>query len=208
MSRRRPSAMNLCAGGATAIALSLPSLSLLSLSTAAGAETVKPDQVAYEAKVSEDRAARACMLGMAIKDYAVGETVRFQLVVARTKRDDALAGPAVFGFTIAVQDPQVATDRKSAPRALAITSAAFSSERYTVAAHPRTAPYADGSWVASTLDTAEGGELVDAAANGKFHIAYTRTRPIAARIYEVTSAPPLDVLLRFSGCIDGLQVIE
>ena len=94
------------------------------------------------------------------------------------------------------------------PRALEITSAAFISDRYTAAARPRTTPYADGSWVASTLDSAEGGELVDAAAEGKFQIAYTRTRPIAARVYEVTSTPPLEVLWRFSGCIDGLQAIE
>jgi hypothetical protein len=39
-------------------------------------------------------------------------------------------------------------------------------------------------------------------------IAYTRTRPIAARVFEVTSTPPLDVLVRFTGCIDGLRAIE
>ena len=54
----------------------------------------------------------------------------------------------------------------------------------------------------------EGGELLEAAASGKFQIAYTRTRPVAARVFEVTSTPPLDVLLRFTGCIDGLQAIE
>jgi DNA polymerase/3'-5' exonuclease PolX len=203
MSRRHQSAMNRCVAGAAAIVLSV-----LSVSCSARAEAVKSDQVAYDVKVNEDRAAKACMLGLAIKDYAVGETVRFQLVVARTKSDDVLAGPAVFGFTIAVEDLQVAAPRESEPRALELTSAAFTSERYTAAARPRSTPFADGSWVASTLDTVDGGELIEAAASGKFQIAYTRTRPIAARIYEVTSAPPLDVLLRFTGCIDGLQVIE
>ncbi len=203
MWRRHRSAMDLCVAPAAAIVLAV-----LSVSASAQAEVVKPDQVAYDVKVSEDRAAKVCMLGLAIKDYPVGETVRFQLVVARTKRDDVLAGPAVFGFTIAVQDLPVAVPRKPEPRALAITSAAFTSEGYTAAARPRNRPFSDGSWVASTLDAAEGAELVEAAARGNFQIAYTRTRPIAARILDVTSPPPLDVLLRFSACIDGLQVIE
>ncbi len=171
------------------------------------AGTVEADHVAYSATASEDPAAKACILALSIKAEA-GETVDFQLIVARSKRDDALAGPAVFGFTIVAHDAQLAPRRDATRRGLEITSAAFISDRYTAGARPRTAPFADGSWVASTLDTGEGGELVDAAASGKFQIAYTRTRPIAARVLEVTSAPPLDVLLRFSGCIDGLQAIE
>jgi hypothetical protein len=119
-----------------------------------------------------------------------------------------VAGRAVFGFTINVHDRQLVLQRNAAPRAIEITSAAFISDRYTAAARPRTAPFADGSWVASTLDTEDGGELLEAAASGKFQIAYTRTRPVAARVFEVTSTPPLDVLLRFTGCIDGLQAIE
>jgi hypothetical protein len=199
MSRRRPPGLRCSIGGAAAVALA-------ALGSARG-EAVQPDRVVYDVKVSEDPAVKACVLALAIKG-SDGETVDFQLIVARTKRDDAMAGPAVFGFTIAAHDAHPAPQRNAARRAFDITSAAFISERYTAGARPRTAPFADGSWVASTLDTAEGGELVDAAASGKFQIAYTRTRPIAARVLEVTSAPPLDVLLRFSGCIDGLQAIE
>lgn len=191
-------------GGAAGIALS----ALLS----AHAETVSPDRITYDVKVNEDPATKACMLGFAVKDYASGETVTFQLVVARMKRNDALAGPAVFGFTIEVHDSQLdsqlAARRRPQASALKITSAAFASDRFTAAARPRTTPLADGSWVSSTLDPAEGDALVDAAIEGKFQIAYTRKRPIAARTYEVATAPPLEVLWRFNGCIEGLQAIE
>jgi hypothetical protein len=187
-------------GGAAAIVLA----AMLS----AHAETVTPDRIAYDANVSEDPAAKACMLGVAVDDHAVGETVRLQLVVARVKRDAVLAGPAVFGFKIEVGYSQLASAGRSQAHAIQISSAAFASERYTAAARPRAAPFADGSWVASTLDAVEGGALVDAAVEGKFQIAYTRTRPSTARIYEVASAPPLDVLGRFSGCIGGLQATE
>src|SRR5262249_57931521 len=84
----------------------------------AHAETVRPDQIAYVANVNEDPAAKACMLSLAIKDDAVSETVRFQLVVARMKREDATAGPAMFGFTIEVDDPRHAAPRGSSARAL------------------------------------------------------------------------------------------
>jgi hypothetical protein len=198
MSRRRRSALSRSIGGAAAIALTALA--------SAHAEPIEPDQVAYDMKMSEDPAAKACILALAITEG--DETVDFQLVVARMKRDDVLAGPAVFGFTIGVHDRQLALQRNAAPRAIEITSAAFISDRYTAAARPRSTPSADGSWVASTLDTEDGGELLDAAVSGKFQIAYTRTRPIAARVFAVTSTPPLDVLLRFTGCIDGLQAIE
>jgi hypothetical protein len=197
MSRRRRTALSRSIGGAAAIALAALA--------SAHAEPIEPDQVAYDMKVSEDSAAKACILALAIKGR--DETVDLQLVVARMKREDAVAGPAMFGFTINVHDRQLALQR-NAPRLIEITSAAFVSDRYTASARPRTTPFADGSWVASTLDTGDGGELLDATASGKFQIAYTRTRPIAARVFEVTSPPPLDVLVRFSGCIDGLQAIE
>jgi hypothetical protein len=187
-------------GGAAAIALS----ALVS----ARAETVSPDRITYDVKVNEDRATKACLLGFAVKDDAAGATVMFQLVVARMKRDDTPAGPAIFGFTIAVHNLQLAARHRPQAPALAITSAAFASDRYTAAARPRNTPFADGSWVASTLDAAEGGALVDAAIEGKFQIAYTRTRPIAARTYDVATAPPLEVLWRFNGCVGGLQAIE
>jgi hypothetical protein len=199
MLRRQRSELIRSMGGAAAVALAALA--------SAHAETVQPDQIAYDMKVTEDPAAKACILALAIKESA-DATVDFQLVVARTKRNDVVAGPAVFGFTIEVHDPLLAPQHSSAPRAIEITSAAFISERYTASARPRTTPFTDGSWVASTLDSDEGGELLDAAASGKFQIAYTRTRPIGARVFEVTSMPPLDVLLRFSGCIDGLQAIE
>jgi hypothetical protein len=200
MSRRRRSALSRSIGGAGAI--------VLAALASAHAEPIEPDRIAYDMKMSEDPAVKACILALAIKGSA-DEMVDFQLVVARMKRADAVAGPAVFGFTIDVHDRQLALQRNVAPRAIGITSAAFISDRYTAAARPRTAPFADdGSWVASTLDAVDGGELLDAAASGKFQIAYTRTRPIAARVFEVTSPPPLDVLVRFTGCIDGLQALE
>ncbi len=196
MTSRCRQAMMLLVAGASALMLSEASVQ---------AEPIEPDQIAYDMKMNEDPAAKACILALTIKGR--DETVDFQLVVARMKREDAVAGPAMFGFTINVHERQVALQR-NAPSPIDITSAAFVSDRYTAAARPRTAPSADGSWVASTLDTEDGGELLDAAASGKFQIAYTRTRPIAARVFEVTSTPPLDVLARFAGCIDGLQAIE
>ncbi len=193
-----------------AIALFVTAAAGIALAAAvpAHAEIVKADRISYDVKASEDRATKACLLGLGFKDYAVGETVRFQLVVARMKRDDVLAGPAVFGFALEVHDLQLASQREAQAPALEITSAAFSSARYTAAARPRTTPFADGSWVASTLDPDEGAALVEAAIDGKIQIAYTRTRPVAARAYEVAAAPPLEVLWRFNGCIDGLQAIE
>ena len=91
MSRRRRSALSRSIGGAAAIALAALA--------SAHAEPIEPDQIAYDMKMSEDPAAKACILALAIKGSA-DETVDFQLVVARMKRDDAVAGPAVFGFTI------------------------------------------------------------------------------------------------------------
>jgi hypothetical protein len=198
MLRRQRSTLNHVIGAA---AITLATLA------SAHAGPIEPDQVAYDMKVSEDPAVKACILALAIKGRP-GETVDFRLVVARTKRGDAMAGPAMFGFSIEVHAPRLALPRSTGPRGTAITSAAFISDRYTAAARPRTVPSADGSWVASTLDTVEGGELVDAAASGKFQIAYTRTRPSAARVLEVTSTPPADVRSHFSGCIGGLQAIE
>ena len=112
----------------------------------------------------------------------------------------------VFGFTIAVHGRPAAP--KPEPRAIVLTSAAFTSARYVAAARPRSTPFGDGSWVATTFDAVEGSELLDAAADGKFQIAYTRTRPVAARVYDVASAPPRDVLARLRGCVDGLQAVE
>jgi len=173
----------------------------------AHAEPIEPDRVAYDMKMSDDPSAKACVLAVSMEATAE-ETAEFQLVVARMKRDDVVAGPAVFGFTINVHDRQLAPQHDAAPRAIEITSAAFISDRYTAAARRRTMPTADGSWVASTLDVDDGGELLEAAASGKFQIAYTRTRPIVARVFKVTSVPPLDVLMRFTGCMDGLQALD
>jgi hypothetical protein len=207
MSRRRRSALTRAIGSAAAI--------LLAALASAQAQPIVPDQVSYDLKMSEDPAVKACILTLAIKGSS-DETVDFRLVVARTKRADVVAGPAVFGFTISVHDRPVASvhDRQLArrhnaePHAIGITSAAFVSERLVAAARPRPAPFADGSWAAATLGTADGGELLDAAAAGKFQIAYTRTRPSAARVFAVTSPPPPDVLTRFTGCMGGLQAVE
>jgi hypothetical protein len=199
MSRRRQSASIRAFGGAAAITLA----ALASVH----AQPVSPDQIAYEMRVKDDPAVKTCVLGLAIKGGA-DETVDFQLVVARMKRADVVAGPAVFGFTINVHDRQPTPRRNTASRAIEITSAALVSDHYTAAARRRTDPFADGSWVASTLDAGDGSELLDVAASGKFQIAYTRTRPSAARVVEVASTPPRDVLLRFTGCLDGLQATE
>jgi hypothetical protein len=178
---------------------------VLSAMVPAHAEAIHPNQIDYNAGVSEDPAAKACMLQLLLKGNDAGETVKFALIVARMKREDAVAGPLVFGFSIEVRGPRFADGRLSASRPVEISSAAFVSDRYTATARPRTAPLADGSWVGSTLDPAEGSELVEVATNGNFLIAYTRERPAAARIYNVISAPPLDVLWRFGGCIDALD---
>ena len=199
MSRRRRSALTRAIGSAAAI--------LLAALASAQAQPIVPDQVSYDLKMSEDPAVKACILTLAIKGSS-DETVDFRLVVARTKRADVVAGPAVFGFTISVHDRQLARRHNAEPHAIGITSAAFVSDRYVAAARPRPGPFADGSWAAATLGTADGGELLDAAAAGKFQIAYTRTRPSAARVFAVTSPPPPDVLTRFTGCMGGLQAVE
>jgi len=183
------------------------SAAALTALASAQAQPIAPDQVAYDMKMNEDPAVKACILTLAIKGSA-DEAVDFRLVVARTKRADVVAGPAVFGFTISVHDRQPARRHNTEPHAVGITSAAFVSDRYVAATRPRTTPFADGSWVASTLGTADGAELLDAAAAGKFQIAYTRTRPSAARVFAVTAAPPPDVLTRFTGCMDGLKAAE
>jgi hypothetical protein len=198
MSRFRPSTLTRAIGSAVGV---------LTVLASAQAQPIAPDQVAYDMKMNEDPAVKACILTLAIKG-STDEAVDFRLVVARTKRADVVAGPAVFGFTISVHDRQPARRHNAEPHAVGITSAAFVSDRYVAATRPRTTPFADGSWVASTLGTAEGAELLDAAAAGKFQIAYTRTRPSAARVFAVTAAPPAEVLTRFTGCMDGLKAAE
>jgi hypothetical protein len=189
---RRRCVMLLPVWGALAIVPAAPS----------HAAPLAPDRIAYEATANEDPSVKACMLGLAMRKDDLGEAVDFRLVVARTKRDDTFAGPVVFGFTIEVHDAQPTR------RAIEINSAAFASEHYTAAARARTTPFADRSFVLATLDSAEGGALVEAALAGQFQIAYTRTRPNAVRVFAVTSAPPPDTLGRLRGCFDGLQAID
>jgi hypothetical protein len=178
---------------------------VLSTVTAGHAAPIEPSGLDYDASATEDSATKACVLGVLIKGARPDETVSFQLIVARMKRDAAYNGPVVFGYRIEVLGRKVSRGRSSEPRQIKIDSAAFVAERYTAVARPKIVPFDDGSMVASTLEAGEGTELVDAVANGKFQVAFTRRFPTVARTYAVTSAPPLDVRSRFGGCIDGFQ---
>jgi hypothetical protein len=170
----------------------------------AQAETMVPrpiESFAYKASVSEDPAAKVCQLGLALRDSAAGAGVDFQLLVAQMKRDGALAGPLVTGFTV---------DRRSlkfAPRLrrqAELASVAFVSERYTSVAVPKGAPFQDGSVAASTLDFAEGRELIAAVLRADFELAFTRAKSNAVDSYKIGSPPPADVLAEFSACVGSL----
>ena len=171
------------------------------LSMAAGhAGPVVPKGPEYDANVNEDGAAKACVLALLLQGAPTGEAVNSQLIVARIKQDDTFTGPLIFGFRIEAAD-KLAKRQPSAARPIKISSAAFVSDAYTAVARPKIAPLDDGSMVISTLDVAEGGKLVDAVMKGKFQVTFTRRQPAVARTYNVTSAPPEDVLSRFGECV-------
>jgi hypothetical protein len=159
------------------------------------------ESFAYKAAVTEDPAAKVCQLGLALRDSSAGAGVNFQLMVAQMKQDGALAGPLVTGFTV---------DRRSlkfAPRLRrqsGIASVAFVSERYTSVALPKAAPFQDGSVAASTLDFAEGRELIAAVLRADFELSFTRANSNAVDSYKVGSPPPADVLAEFSACVGSL----
>ncbi len=162
----------------------------------------------YDVIVNEDEAAKACVLELLFEGSPAGEVVDSQLIVARIKLNDAFTGPLVFGFRIEAADLKFAKGRSSGPRQIKINSAAFVSQAYTAVARPKIAPFADGSMVISTLDFAEGGKLVDAVTKGQFQVMFTRRQPAVARTYQVTSAPPADVLARFGECVAAFALTE
>jgi hypothetical protein len=155
----------------------------------------------YRATVSEDPAAKVCQLALGLRNESSGEGVKFQLMVAQMKREGALAGPLVTGFTVDSRSLKF-TPRLSRPARLA--SVAFVSERYSSVALPKVAPFKDGSVAASTLDFAEGRELVAAVLRADFELSFTRANSSAVESYKIGSPPPADVLAEFSVCVDSL----
>ena len=166
------------------------------------AETMVASQIEYKATVNEDPAAKVCQLALALGDGSTGGAVNFQLIVAQMKRQGMLAGPLVTGFTVDSRKLNYAPPRFSAQAKLA--SVAFVSERYTSVALPKVVPFNDGSVAASTLDSAEGKELIAAVLRADFELQFTRKNSSAADSYKVSSPPPADVLSEFSGCVGSL----
>jgi hypothetical protein len=180
---------------------------MLSATTAGHASPLVPKEPEYDANVNEDGAAKACVLALLWQGAPSGEAVNSQLIVARIKRNDTFTGPVIFGFRIEAAD-KLAKGQPSGARPIKISSAAFVSEAYTAVARPKIAPLEDGSMVISTVDFAEGGKLVDAVTKGKFQVMLTRRQPAVARTYNVTSAPPGDVLARFGECLAAFDLTE
>jgi hypothetical protein len=178
------------------------------LSMAAGhAGPIVPKGPEYDANVNEDGAAKACVLALLLQGAPTGEAVNSQLIVARIKQNEAFMGPLIFGFRIEAAG-KLAKRQPSGARPIKISSAAFVSDAYTAVARPKIAPLDDGSMVISTLDFAEGGKLVEAVTKGKFQVTFTRRQPAVARTYNVTSAPPGDVLARFGECVAAFELTE
>jgi len=187
-------------GRAGSIGLWVAASIMLSAMAAAHAGPFLAREPEYDANASEDGAAKACVLAFLLQDAPAGEAVNSQLIVARIKQNEAFMGPLIFGFRIEAADT-LAKRQPSSGRPIKISSAAFVSDAYTAVARPKIAPLEDGSMVISTLDVAEGGKLVDAVMKGKFQVTFTRRQPAVARTYNVTSAPPEDVLSRFGECV-------
>jgi hypothetical protein len=179
----------------------------MSAMAAGHAGPVVPMAPEYDANVSEDGAAKACVLALLLQDAPTGEAVNSQLIVARIKQNDIFMGPLIFGFRIEAAD-KLAKRQPAGARPMKISSAAFVSDAYTAVARPKIAPLDDGSMVISTLDVAEGGKLVDAVKKGKFQVTFTRRQSAVARTYNVTSAPPEDVLSRFGECLAAFELAE
>jgi hypothetical protein len=163
-----------------------------------------PRQIEYKAVVNEDPAAKVCQLAFSLRSSQAGEAVTFQLIVAQMKRQGILAGPLVTGFTVDSRDPEFAATRSA--RQAKLASVAFVSERYTSVARPKAVPFEDGSVAASTLDFAQGRELVMAVLGANFELLFTKENSIAADSYKVSvsSPPPADVLSQFSVCLGSL----
>ncbi len=180
----------------------LAAIAALLLAAPSHAGTMVPKQIAYKASTNEDPAAKVCGLALALGDRSAGEGVNFQLMVAQMKRQGVLAGPLVTAYTVDSRAPRLALTQSTRPARLA--SAAFVSERYTSVALPKELPFEDGSVAASTLDFAQGRELIMAVLRAKFELQFTMEDSVAPASYRVNSPPPADVLSEFSGCLGTL----
>jgi hypothetical protein len=166
------------------------------------AGTMVPRQIEYKAGMNEDPAAKVCQLALALGAGSPGESVNFQLIVAQMKREGILAGPLVTAYTVDRRAPEIAPARSTPPGRLA--SAAFVSERYSSVALPKDRPFEDGSVAASTLDFAQGRELIMAVLRAEFELRVTLENSASAAFYKISSPPPADVLSEFSGCLGSL----
>jgi hypothetical protein len=169
------------------------------------AGTVVGGPIEYKATVNEDPAAKVCQLALALESGSPGEAVNFQLMVAQMKRQGTLVGPLVTGFT--VDSPRRIYPRPRFTRQAKLISASFVSERYNSVALPKEAPFNDGSLGVSTLDFAEGKELITAVLRAGFELWLTRDNSAASDSYKVESPPPADVLSEFSVCVNSLGVL-
>jgi hypothetical protein len=177
-------------------------LAALLLMAPAQAAMTAPPRTEYKASVNEDPAAKVCQLALALRRSGAGDGLNFQLIVAQMKREGALAGPLVTGFTADSRNPGLALRRAARPAKL--VSVAFVSERYTSVALPKVVPFEDGSVAASTLDFAEGRELITAVLRADFELWLTMENSRAADSYKVSTPPPAEVLSQFSGCLGSL----
>jgi hypothetical protein len=175
---------------------------LLLIVTPSYAETTTARPTEYKATVAEDPAAKVCQLALAFGDSSPSAAVNFQLLVAQMKRQGTLAGPLVTGFTVDSRKLNFAAPR--AARQAKFTSVAFVSERYTSVALPKVLPFKDGSVGVSTLDFAEGQELIKAVLRAEFELLFTRKDSAAADSYKVSAPPPDNVISEFSVCVSSL----
>jgi hypothetical protein len=181
-------------------------MAALLLAAPAHAGTMAPKQIAYKASMNEDPAAKVCQLALALGDGTTGEGVNFQLIVAQMKREGILAGPLVTAYTVDRRASELTPAQSSRPGRLA--SAAFVSERYNSIARPKDLPFEDGSVAASTLDFAQGRELITAVLRAEFELRFTLENSASAASYKISSPPPADVLSEFSDCLGSLASSE
>ena len=177
----------------------------LLIAAPAHAETMVAKQGEYRAMAIEDPAAKVCRLALALRDDSSGAAVKFQLIVAQMKQEGSLAGPLITGFSVDSRSLKFRPSRIARQPRLA--SVAFVSERYTSVALPKGAPFEDGSVAASTLDFAEGRELITAVLRADFALSFTRANSNTVESYKVGSPPPADVLAEFSICVDSLAAL-
>jgi hypothetical protein len=180
----------------------LAAMAALLLAVPCYAGTMAPRQIEYKAGMNEDPAAKVCQLALALGGRRTGEGVNFQLMVAQMKRQGILAGPLITAYTVDRRAPAIATARSNPSARLA--SAAFVSERYSSVALPKDLPFEDGSVAASTLDSAQGRELITAVLRAEFELRFTLENSASAASYKISSPPPADVLSEFSGCLGSL----